>query len=56
MESSGVLLAEAVSQIRFNQDAQEQHKILHGHFDAGMKDSISLSLPYSLFEAMIHNT
>ena len=49
MESPGVLLEAAVSQIRVNQDAQEQHKILNGHLDAGMKDSISLGLPYSLF-------
>ena len=37
MESPRVLLEAAVSQIRVNQDAQEQHKILHGHLDAGYR-------------------
>ena len=51
MESPGILLEADVPQIRVDQDAQEQHKILHGHHNAGMNHSISLSLTFSLFNA-----
>ena len=44
MESPGILLEADVPQIRVDQDAEEQHKILHGHCDTGMSHSISLSL------------
>ena len=47
MESLGVLLEAAVPQIRVNQDAEEQHKILHGYFDAGMNYTTILNLSLS---------
>ena len=43
MEPHLILLEAAFPQVRVDQDAEKQHKILRGHSDAGMSDTISLS-------------
>ena len=55
MESPDILLEAAVPQIRVDKDAEEQHKILHGHSDAGMSHTISLFPCDALyFNAIMH--